>query len=279
MTTRETVTAVILTKNEAGKIRRCLNALRWVDELIVVDGDSTDGTPAICQERGATVVDHATGDDFGEARNTGNAHATCDWILQLDADEVVTDALREAIEHALRNRAPYAAYQCRRRNHFLNHPMRHGGWDHYALRLFRRGRARYHGRVHETLVVDGPIGTLEAPLDHYPFSSLSQFLDRQNRYTTLAAQELVEQRRDIPLRELRYQLLIKPLKLFWKFYVKKRGYRDGTHGLVFSGLYSFVHFLKWAKVWELATITVDNPPPVSDTTDCTVTLHKDKEAL
>jgi len=249
---RQTISAVILTKNEAHLIRRCLEAIRWVDEIIVVDGESTDGTPEICREYGATVVTHRFEGDFGQERNIGNAHATKDWILQLDADDLATEGFRRAAEEVLRNESPHAAYRFRRTNCFLGHWMRYGGWDHYSLHFFRRGKARYQGRVHHALLVDGSIGTLEATIEHYPFTSLEQFVDRQNRYTSLEALELMAQRSAVSEHELRYQLMVRPIKLFWKLYVKKQGFRDGMHGLVFAGLYSFVHFLKWAKYWELS---------------------------
>ena len=247
---RETITAVILTKNEAGKIRRCLEAVRWVDEIIVVDGQSTDGTVEICREFGAKVVIHPFGGDFGEERNLGNAHATGDWILQLDADDLVTEEFRQAALGILCHGTSHAAFRSRRTNCFLGHWMRFGGWDHTSLRFSRRGKARYKGRVHHDLLVEGTIGTLKAPIEHTPFDSIEQFMDRQNRYTSLEAQELFEQRGVASEQELRYQIVVRPLKLFWKVYVKKQGFREGMHGLVFAGLFSFVHFLKWAKYWE-----------------------------
>lgn len=247
---RQTISAVILTKNEAGRIRSCLQALRWVDEMIVVDGESTDGTPDICREHGAKVVTHRFSGDFGQERNVGTEHATKDWTLQLDADDLVTDEFCRAADAILRRGSPHAAYRFRRTNCFLGRWMRHGGWDHYSLHFFRRGKARYQGRVHHDLLVDGTIGVLNAPVEHYPFDSLEQFLDRQNRYSSLEAQELFDREGPVPEATLRYHIMRRPLKLFWKVYVKKRAFLDGMHGLIFTGLFSFVYFLKWAKYWE-----------------------------
>ena len=143
--------------------------------------------------------------------------------------------------------------------------MRYGGWYHYSLHFFRRGKASYRGRIHEDLLVDGSIGFLEAPIEHHPFDSIEQFCDRQNRYTTLEALELFEERGRIPERELRYQIMVKPAKLFWKMYVKKLGFLEGMHGLLFSGLFSFVHFMKWAKYWEFIQkqVPIEEAPCVS----------------
>ncbi len=247
---RKTLTAVVLTRNEASQIRQCLETVRWVDEIVIVDGESTDGTPEICRAFGAKVVSHRFEGDFGQERNIGNDHASGDWVLQLDADDRVTDEFREAAEKILQDNSSYAAYRFRRKNCFLGRWMRYGGWDHYSLHLFRRGRAFYRGRVHHELIVDGPIGTLEAPIEHLPFQTLEQFWERQNRYTTLEAKELMEKQGFFSQRELRYQTVVRPAKLFWKLYIKKQGFREGMIGLIFCGLYSFVHFLKWAKVWE-----------------------------
>ncbi len=248
---RQTVTAVILTKNEALQIRDCLETIRWVDEIVVVDGESTDGTPDICRSYGTKVITHRFEGDFGQERNIGNDHATKDWILQLDADDRVTESFRQAAGRILENGSSHAAYRFRRLNFFLGHRMRHGGWYHYSLHFFRRGKAFYRGRVHHDLIVDGTIGVLEAPIEHHPFHSLEQFCDRQNRYTTLEALEIFERQGGICEKDLRYQIMVKPAKLFWKMYVKKLGFLEGRHGLIFSGLFSFVHFIKWTKVWEL----------------------------
>lgn len=129
--------------------------------------------------------------------------------------------------------------------------MRFGGWDHDSLHLFRRGFAHYEGRVHERLLVNGTIGTLRVGVEHYPFRSLEEFIDRQNRYTSLEARQLVESQRPLAVRTIWRQTTLKPLKLFWKNIIKKQGFRNGMVGLLFAGLYSFVHLLKWAKVWEI----------------------------
>ena len=129
--------------------------------------------------------------------------------------------------------------------------MRWGGWYHHSYHLFKKGYARYDGKVHHQLLVDGETGLLDAEVAHYPFKDLSQLITRQDRYTNLEAKELLDQRGKIDEKEVRYNVKVKPAKLFWKFYVKKKGYREGMHGFIFSVLFSWTHFLKWAKYWEL----------------------------
>lgn len=250
---RGTLSAVILTKNAAVTLPACLESVRWVDQIVVVDGGSTDDTVRLAGEAGAAVVTDLRTDDFAGLRNVGTDHATGDWVLQLDADEVVTPEFRRALEGILSQTPPYAAFKFRRQNVFLGHRMRFGGWDHDSLHLFRRGSARYEGRVHEHLRVQGSIGQLRVGVVHSPFRSLEEFIDRQNRYTSLEALQITEANPRPSEKELHYQIQVKSAKLFWKLYVRKQGFREGAWGLVFCVLYAFVHLIKWAKVWEITS--------------------------
>ena len=245
------LSVVILTKDAAATVQGCLSSVQWVEELIVIDGGSVDGTVEICRAAGAKVIRLDVHDDFGQMRNEGTRLAKGDWVLQLDADEVVTPDFRKALELICSQPSHHAAYKFRRRNNFLGHWMRFGGWDHHSLHLFKRGFAHYEGRVHERLLVQGSVGVLEVGVEHYPFRSLEEFVDRQNRYTTLEARQLVESRGPVFLKTIRFQTSVKPIKLFWKIFIKKQGFREGMIGFIFAGLYAFVHFLKWAKVWEI----------------------------
>jgi glycosyltransferase involved in cell wall biosynthesis len=250
---RQRLSVVVITKNEEARIARCLESVRWADELVVVDGLSTDRTVEICRAYGATVIPHPFSGDFGLERNLGNDAARGDWILQLDADDTVSPKLRAQIERILREGSPCAAYKFRRKNWFLGHAMRYGGWYHYYPHLFRRGQAHFEGRVHHLLRAAGPMGTLEGALEHRPFDSLHQFVARHNRYTTIEAQEMLDEQGVLDPGVVRYHLTRRPLKLFWKTYVRKAGFREGWHGLVFSLLFAWVHVMKWAKYWERCT--------------------------
>lgn len=251
MPERERLSVVVLTKNEETRIARCLESVRWADEIIIVDGMSTDRTVEICTAAGATVLSHPFSGSFGEERNVGADAASGEWVLQLDGDDVVSDGLRAAIERIMRDGTPHAAFQIRRKNNFLGHWMMRGGWYHYYLTFYRKAACRFEGRVHHTLKVNGTIGVLEAPMLHFPFLSLEQFVAKQNRYTTLEAQEMLDTQGVLDRRLVRYQLTWRPAKLFWKSFVKKQGFCEGWYGLVFAALYAWVHFLKWAKYWEL----------------------------
>src|SRR3990167_5913953 len=155
------LTVVVPTKNEEDKISRCLESIKWADEIVIVDGYSTDKTLDIAKDYGAKIVQNRFDGNFDKERNLGIDNSSADWILQLDADEVVTPELRRDIELVLSDDKPFVAYKFRRKNYFFGHFMRYGGWYHYSLHFFKRGKARYKGKIHETLIVDGDIGTLE----------------------------------------------------------------------------------------------------------------------
>ena len=247
---RETLSVVIITKNEEARIGRCLESVRWADEIVVVDGMSTDRTAEICRRFGARVIPHAFEGSFAQERNIGMEQATGDWVLQIDADDVVTPAFHTAVDTVLRDRPQHAAFKFRRRSVLLGRTMRYGGWHHYLPNLVRREAVRYEGRVHERPLIQGTLGQLDADIDHHPCESLSAFLERHNRYTTLQAEELVQAAGILTGRQLCGRLVGRPWKVFWKSYVKKQGFREGLHGLVFAIFFAGIEWLKWAKVWE-----------------------------
>jgi glycosyltransferase involved in cell wall biosynthesis len=248
---RKKLTVLILAKNEEKRIRSCLESVKWADEIVVVDGVSTDRTVEICKEYGAKVIEHAFEGGFDIDCNLGIDNSTGDWILKLDADEIVTESLKKDVQKVLEDDGGYSAFKFRRKNFFLGHFMRHGGWYHYSLHFLKKGKAYYKGHVHETMIVDGKTGTIEGAVDHYPFSSITQFIQRHNNYSNIEAQKIFDTQGVVDIKTIKYNLTIKPLKRFFKFYVKKKGYREGRYGLIFSVLFAWVHFLNWTKYWEM----------------------------
>jgi glycosyltransferase involved in cell wall biosynthesis len=246
------LSVVVLAKNEEARIARCLESVRWAQELIVIDGMSTDRTVEICESFGARVIRHAFEGSFAQERNLGLEHATGEWALQIDADDVVTPEFRQALDRLLAGPMPHDAYKFRRKSILLGRFMRYGGWHHYLPNLVRRNRVRYVGDVHERPVVDGAIGVLDADIEHHPCEDLAAFITRHNRYTSIQAEESWREQPHPPEGWLARQLLRRPWKTFWKTYVKKQGFREGAHGLLFAVLYAWIEWLRWAKYWELA---------------------------
>ncbi len=250
---RQTVSAVIMTKNGADLVEGTLKSVAgWVDEIVVIDGFSTDATVDICRRYGAKVYQNRwDGYRFCTERNLGNEKATSDWCFHVDPDERATPEFRDAVLAILEKGTRYDAFEFRKKNFFLGHWMRHGGWYHYSLHFFRRGKAHYDGVIHESLVVDGKVGRIEAPVEHYPFTSISQFVNRHNGYSSREAQAVLEEKGTHPDHKVSYEMKRKPLKRFFKFYFRKKGFLDGIYGLIFSVLFAWVHFINWAKYWEL----------------------------
>ena len=250
---RETVSAVLMTKNCEDLVEGTLKSVAgWVDEIVVIDGFSTDRTVEICRRYTEKIFQNRwDGYRFCTERNLGNEKASSDWCFHLDPDERATPQFRDTVLKMLEAGTDCQAFEFRKKNFFLGHWMRFGGWYHYSLHLFRRGKAYYDGVIHESLIVDGKIGKMEAPVEHYPFTSIKQFVMRHNGYSTREAQAAVEEKGILPAPKIQFELKKKPLKRFFKFYVRKKGFLDGVHGFVFSVLFAWVHFLNWVKYWEL----------------------------
>ena len=253
MKERETVSAVIMTKNCEDLVEGTLRSVAdWVDEIVVIDGFSADRTVEICRRYTDKIFQNRwNGYRFCTERNLGNEKASSDWCFHVDPDERATTEFRDAVLKILEKGTGCDAFEFRKKNYFLGHWMRYGGWYHYSLHFFRRGRARYEGVIHESLKTDGKIGRIEAPVEHYPFTSIQQFVTRHNGYSAREAAATLEKEGILPPGRVRYELQQKPLKRFFKFYVRKKGFLDGIHGFLFSVLFAWVHFVHWAKYWEL----------------------------
>jgi len=248
---KASISAVIITKNEERNIKRCLESLKWVDEIVVVDGFSTDRTVDIAKSYGSKIIPHRFEGDFGFERNLGNDNATSDWILALDADEAIPEKTRQKIEEVLEKDPEFNAYNVPRLQYFIGKPLLHGGRYHSIVNFFRKGKAKFEGKVHHLVIVDGKTGEFSEPIEHYPFHTISEYLTKHNRYTDYEAKEMFEKFGNQKLKEVKYNLGVRPFKLFIKAYFKKKGHKDGMLGLIFCILFSWSHFLKWAKYWEL----------------------------
>ncbi|HEU4686219.1 MAG TPA: glycosyltransferase family 2 protein, partial [Nitrospira sp.] len=236
-------------KNEECNIEECLRSVHWVTERLVIDAESDDRTVELARAAGAAVhVRPWPG--FGPQKNVGIELARSEWILILDADERVPTALQEEILGCLNRWTPgsAAAYRIPRRNLFYGAWVRYGGvFPDYQIRLFRKGTARYNdAAVHENLIVDGEIGTLVHPLDHYTERRIKDHFRKFSQYTTLAAAE----KSKTTCRVSALDLLMRPLVVFLKTYGLKHGFRDGVRGLIVCTFASMYTFVKYAKLWD-----------------------------
>jgi len=244
---RPPLSAVIITLNAALQLPECLASLAFCDEILVVDSGSQDGTVALAQARGARVI-QAEWRGFGPQKRYAVEQAAHDWVLCVDADERVGPELRAAIERALAS-SSHSAYRFPRRNRFLGRYLRHGeGYPDWSLRLFDRRCARWSDdAVHEKVVTDAAVGTLAGDLLHDSAETLDAYLAKQNRYTTLAAQQAFDSGR----RAHAAQLLLSPLLRFVKFYFFRLGFLDGLPGLTHILIGCGNSFAKYAKMLDL----------------------------
>jgi len=242
------LSVTIIAYNEEANIQGALESVKWADEIVVVDSLSTDQTVDICRQYTSRVFLH-TWEGYARQKNLAAELASHDWIINLDADERVTPELREELQTLLRTDPRCDGYSVARRNHFLGRWIRGAGWyPDYVLRLYDKRRGRYPDReVHEKVEVRGQIGQLHHPMEHYTYRSIGAFLDRMDRYSTLAVREMVKE--GIELRWL--DCAVRPFLAFIKMYFLRQGFRDGTHGIVLAGLYAGYTFAKYVKRWEI----------------------------
>jgi glycosyltransferase involved in cell wall biosynthesis len=244
------LSAVIITKNEAKNVALCLNSLKDVaDEVIVVDSFSTDSTVEICRSMGAKVF-QLQWEGYSRTKNKGNALASYDWILSIDADEVLSPELRNSILK-IKQEEHGRFYSFRRLTNYCGHWIRHGGWyPDIKFRLFDRRSARWTGDyVHEQLKAeDHPaIILLEGDCLHYSFHSISQHVEQVNRYSALSAEDRFSRGK----RASFGKLVFSPAFTFFSMYVLRLGMLDGLYGFIIAVISAYARFLRYARLFEL----------------------------
>lgn len=243
------LSVVVITNNEEAHIGACLSSVAWADELIVMDSGSMDGTMDISRDMGARVFQQSWL-GYAAQKNAAMALATKDWILSLDADERVTPELAAAIRHLLAGPTPrFSGYRVRRKVFYRDKWLRYGGfYPERLVRLVKRGQARFGDRaVHESLEVDGPVGNLEYDIEHYTYRGVADYVDRLQKYSSLAAEEYVKAGRSTGP----WRMAGRALFTFFQMYFLRLGFLDGYEGFLMAVLYAFYTFVKYAKLREM----------------------------
>ncbi|MTB53885.1 glycosyltransferase family 2 protein [Lewinella sp. W8] len=241
------LTIIYTTFNELDIIERSLASVAdWTDDLLVVDSFSTDGTAELLERLpGVTLTQRAYAGP-ADQKNWAIARAKYEWVLLLDADEIVTPELREEITRMMESPdALLDAYWIGRDNFFMGRRIRHSGWSgDEVVRFFHRDRCRYDDKqVHEEIEVSGlRVGRLRGRLEHFTFKNLDHFLDKIRRYARWSAQDYAPRTQRVGL----YHLLLKPVFRFVKHYLIKGGFRDGREGLIISMVLAYGVFLRYA---------------------------------
>ena len=277
MTSRVPVSVLIPIKNEAANLPRCLGCVQWADEILVVDSHSIDDSVEIAERCGAKVVQFEFNGTWPKKKNWAleNLRFNNDWVLILDADEVLPPESEAEIADAVANKG-IAGYWINRRFFFLGRWLRHSYYPNWNLRLFRHSLGRYErlttaetqsgdNEVHEHVVVQGPTGRLCCEMDHYAFPSVEVFIEKHNRYSNWEARVAVDSLlhgssadlssahvgRRRKLKMLSQRLPFRPLMRFLYIYIWQKGFLDGRDGYYFARLHAIYEFLSLAKTYEL----------------------------
>jgi len=251
---KKKLSIVLATYNEEENIKNCLNSVKdLADEIIVVDGSSTDKTAEIAKKLGAKVFVVSNKMMFHKNKQLGLEKAVGEWILQLDADERLTTELKQEIKSSIINhQSSIDGYYLPRKNYFLGKFLKKGGqYPDYVIRLVRKGKAHFPCKsVHEQIRIEGKTGYLKNDLIHLTAPSFSRYLQNSNRYTSLTAQELLKENTPLNFFSQLNYLFWKPLKTFFLLYFRHKGFIDGFPGFVFAIFSGFHHLIAFVKYWE-----------------------------
>jgi glycosyltransferase involved in cell wall biosynthesis len=238
----------LITRNEEHNLPRVLNSVRGVaDEIVVVDCGSQDRTLEIAQDHGAKVITR-TWTNFAEQKNIAAAAASHNWILSLDADEELSTELQDSLLEWKKQKPEFAVYEFARRTWYLGAWINHTGWyPDFQRRLFRRDAAQFSGIIHEALRFQGKAGRLQGDLLHYTVSSVEEHGQKVERYTTLAAQQMLTAGK----RSWRAAMWLAPPWNWFSNYVLRLGFLDGHRGWVISRMAARGTWLKFKKLGKL----------------------------
>jgi len=257
------LSVVLATFNEEGNIGDCIKSFDDIaDEIIIFDESSKDKTREIAEKLGAKVFKVKHEPLFHKTKQKAINKAEFEWILQMDADERITPELAKEILKVI-NEAnnSFSAFYIKRRNYFVGKWMKGGGlWPDSVIRLFKKGKAKLPQKdVHEQMIVDGQVGILDEPMDHYTSPTFKKYLVNANRYTTLSAFKFEEVNLKVNFASFIKFVFIKPVFTFLNMFIKHKGFRDGLHGFVFD-LFSGLHF----PIAYFKYIEIKNNPKVKE---------------
>ncbi len=250
------ISAIILTKNEAKNISRAIESVNFCDEVIVIDDFSEDETVEFAKKSGAKVYEKRLNGDFAKQRNAAMSKAQGDWLLFVDADERISDDLEEEIKKvAIKNKLEYGVYYIKRRDFWWGRELKYGETSsirHKGLiRLVRPQTGSWKGRAHEVFKTNLPVGSLTNFINHYPHPTLKEFIEDINLYSSLRAKELQIKGERVGL----VKIVSYPLGKFIINYFFKLGFLDGPAGFVYAFLMSFHSFLVRAKLYQYTRLS------------------------
>lgn len=240
----EKISITIITRNEEVNIERCLQSLQWADEIVVLDTHSSDRTVEICKKFTAKVFQDKW-HGYGQQKNLCASKTSHRWVLNVDADEVVSRKCAEAIQSELKNGLRHSVYRFPRKNFFGRRWVRFGGWYPDKIsRFYDKSRVSFtESRVHEKLDPDDESGFIPEPLLHYSYEGYEDYINRQNRYSSLYARE----KADSGWQADWTHLILRPPLVFFKNFFMRQGFREGFLGMFLALSAAFYTYLKYAK--------------------------------
>ncbi len=243
------ISVVIIARNEEKMIEECLKSVSWADEIIVVDDSSTDKTAELAKKYTSHVYTHKSVGYVEPVRNFALQKATGDWVLLLDTDERISKELASHIQEVIGKGEDITAYILPRKNIIFGKWIQHTGWwPDYNIRLFKKGSVTWSNAIHSVPEVEGITEKFDAreeyAITHYNYVSVSQYLEKMLRYTSIESEQYKEK---INISDF----ISHPAQEFMGRFFMAQGYKDGVHGLVLSALQAFSVFLVRVKVWEL----------------------------
>lgn len=245
MKNKNKISVTIITYNEEENIRECLESVKWGDEIIVVDSESTDKTVEIAKQFTDKIFIR-NWEGFASQKSFAMNRASNDWVLSLDADERVTPELaNEILSFELDN---YDGYKIKRENYFIGKKITGCGWGNdYQVRLFKKEKTKLSERlVHEGFIVEGKLGELKHPIKHFSYRNLKDGFYKINEYSSLEAKEKADKKKLTSFR-----ITFFPVWAFIQHYFFRKGYKDGKHGLIISLMHAMTKLQVYMKIWEI----------------------------
>ncbi len=251
MTGQLKVSSIIIAKNEEYNIPKCIESqLLCIDEIIVlIDVTTTDNTIEKVKAFPSIKYEIVEWQGYTKTKEYAISLTHNEWILWVDADEILTSELVQEINYFKTQVPRYSAYSVARRAYFLGKWIRHSGWyPGRVIRLFNKNKAKFVNKdVHEHLEIDGQVGELKNDLNHFTDPSIKHYFNKFNRYTTLAANELDKNGKGFSLSDI----ILRPAVIFIKMYFIKLGFLDGIQGFILAVFSSAYVFTKYSKFWEI----------------------------
>lgn len=243
------ISVTIITLNEDANIRACLKSVMWADEIVLMDSRSIDRTLEIAKEFTDKLFVEKKWEGYGKQKNRCASQAKNDWILNVDADETVSEELRDEILHLISNNRKYTAYSVTRKNFIGDRWIKHGGWyPDRIIRLYNKTMAAFtETSVHEGVRTKGRTGELNGHLVHKTYSVLDEYFTRQDRYSRLSAKDMANAGKRAHL----HTLILHPLFSFFKNYLLKKGFLEGYYGLVLAYGQTRYTYKKYASLRKL----------------------------